>query len=86
MMSKVIKYVISRTKGKAKLYLCSQLDRGCVNFYSLPHDSYYKWDKDLLNAIKFPSVILAKKYADKFSNTFSIKVEPIVCEEIKVSV
>ena len=86
MMSKVIKYVVSKTKGKTKLYLCSQLDRGCVNFYSLPHDSYYKWDKDLLNAIKFPSVILAKKYTDKFSNTFSIKVEPIVCEEIKVTV
>lgn len=85
-MSKVIKYVVSKIKGKTKLYLCSQLDRGCANFYSLPHDLCYKWDKDLLNAIKFPSVILAKKYADKFSNTFSIKVEPIICEEIKVSV
>ena len=48
MIFKTIKYVISKTKGKTKLYLCSQLDRGCVNFYSLSYDLYYKWDKDLL--------------------------------------
>ena len=65
-MSKVIKYVVSKTKGKTKLYLCSQLDRGCANFYSLPHNLYYKWDKDLLNAIKFPSVILAKNMLINF--------------------
>ncbi len=86
MIFKTIKYVISKTKGKTKLYLCSQLDRGCVNFYSLSYDLYYKWDKDLLNAIKFPSVILAKKYANKFSSVSSIKIEPIVYEEIKVGV
>lgn len=86
MASKVVKYVISKTKGKTKFYLCSQLDRGCVNFRSLPNDSYYKWDKDLLGAIKFPSIILAKKYIDKFSDASSIKVEPIIYEEIKVSV
>ncbi len=83
-MFKVVKYVISKTKGKVKFYLCSQLDGGCVNFYSLPYKTYCKWGKDLSSAIKFSSVSLARNYANKFSEISNIKVEPIIYEEIKV--